>query len=109
SRARTTLSSDRQFDLNHGCRQSLYREAIEMIRYWFTFHTDRQLPIGFRIGAGVTANCLDEAIALLRLQIVDLPSWSVVENIDIGMLDPLHVRPNMGNVTIKGIWFPQIG
>ena len=32
----------------------------------------------------------------------------VIENIDIRLLDEGHVIPNMGIVTQKGVWFPNL-
>jgi hypothetical protein len=31
----------------------------------------------------------------------------VKENIDIAMLDPNHVLPNMDDPTVRGVWFPK--
>jgi len=37
-------------------------------------------------------------------QIPDLES--VRENVDVSALDERHVLPNMGNVLVRGVWFP---
>jgi len=31
-----------------------------------------------------------------------------IENIDIRLLDQEHVVPNIGMVTFRGIWFPNV-
>jgi hypothetical protein len=30
----------------------------------------------------------------------------VVENVDVSTLDQKHVLPNIGDVTVRGVWFP---
>lgn len=76
-------------------------------RYWFRFlslppHNPLQL------GCGVTA--YDDAMTLLKERIFSseaVPAIaSVVEDIDVSTLDPGHVLPNIGLVTVRGIWFP---
>jgi hypothetical protein len=31
----------------------------------------------------------------------------IQEDVDVSKLDPKHVVPNIGSVTIRGIWFPM--
>jgi hypothetical protein len=32
----------------------------------------------------------------------------VVQNVDISTLEENHVRPNMGNPVVRGVWFPLL-
>jgi hypothetical protein len=81
-------------------------------RFWFEFAVDRpqDLPPGARMGCGVTSPTVEEATALVRERVfggMDLPPIRrVVSDIDISTLDPGHVRPNMGNPVVRGVWFP---
>ncbi|MGK3959279.1 hypothetical protein WMF38_40320 [Sorangium sp. So ce118] len=81
-------------------------------RFWFEFTIDHpeDLPPGVRMGCGVTAHTVEEATALIRERVFGgavLPRiHEVVPDIDVSKLDPGHVRPNMGNPVVRGIWFP---
>ena len=58
---------------------------------------------------GVTALDLDDAVTLLVGGIFPngLPKIrKIVEDVDISTLDERHVLPNMGNVLVRGIWYP---
>lgn len=77
-------------------------------RYWIHLRNADQFA-GLRMGCGVTAFDLDDALALLRTAVIgDQPFdvETVVEDIDVRALDARHVLPNMGIVTRRGIWFP---
>lgn len=77
-------------------------------RFWIRL-ADDELPVGFRLGCGVTAYNRDDAFALL------LKFWSakhsgpvitdVSEDVDLTTLDEKHVLPNIGDVTRRGVWF----
>ena len=84
-------------------------------RYWFIIYPeDRFGPRNI----GVTANSKSEAISLIvdSLTKINLTERLVnlndrtesIENIDIRLLDQNHVVPNMGVVTWKGVWFPNL-
>ena len=81
-------------------------------RYWFEFSQDRDkaLPAGIGIGCGVTAYDYDDAVRLVRDAVFDgrdLPAIAnQVTDIDVSDLDASHVRPNMGNVLRRGVWYP---
>ncbi|NVJ62417.1 MAG: hypothetical protein HWE27_18660 [Gammaproteobacteria bacterium] len=83
-----------------------------MKRFWIKLdYSDYEsIPIGTRMGIGVTATNLDDAKNQLLEKIFkrkQLPEIkNVVEDIDINELDNNHVRPNMGNPAVYGIWFP---
>lgn len=81
-----------------------------LTRYWFTFEK-ASMPTPLNIGCGVTAYNYDDALNLLRERMFgsDEPPkvLDVLENVDVSKLDQKHVIPNMGSVTVRGIWFPM--
>jgi hypothetical protein len=64
------------------------------------------------MGCGITAYDLVDAHKMLREQVFPLFGEGivdeVVENVDVRTLDEKHVRPNMGNPAVRGIWFPLL-
>jgi hypothetical protein len=74
--------------------------------YWVKFeHVSR--PSIFNSGMGVTARSEIDAREIVVAAIGDEPritSVVVIEN--MASLDQGHVIPNMGNIFIRGIWFP---
>lgn len=77
-------------------------------RYWIHLKNADQFA-GLRIGCGVTAFDLNDALVLLQTHVVGDQSLDVetaIEDVDVRTLDPSHVLPNMGVVTRRGIWFP---
>jgi hypothetical protein len=78
-------------------------------RFWFSF-SEQPLPIGVQHGCGLSAYDYEDALGLLKDRVfegIDLPSIdNVVEDIDVSILDSGHVLPNMGNISIRGVWFP---
>ncbi len=87
----------------------------QLTRYWFIIYPqDRYGPRNI----GVTAYSKDEARSLImgslgRVSFMEQigslnENAEVIENIDIQILDQNHVIPNMGVVTFKGIWFPNL-
>ena len=88
---------------------------MELKRYWFiVFPNDRFGPRNF----GVTAYSKNEGKKLIvdslnKLNLQQLTEnldegTEVIENIDIRLLDQRHVIPNMGVVTLEGVWFPNL-
>ncbi len=81
-------------------------------RFWFEFAADsaESLPPGVRMGCGVSAATLEDARAMVKQRVfggAELPPLrAVVCDIDVSTLDPGHVRPNMGNPAVVGVWFP---
>jgi len=73
--------------------------------YWFTFEPiDHPTPLN--LGAGVTARDAGDARRLIGeafggLAVADM---AVLKNLD--GLDQGHVIPNMGDILVRGIWFP---
>jgi hypothetical protein len=85
---------------------------MKLHRYWFKFaltFSDSH-PAGTLLGCGVTAYSQEDAVALMTERVftkTQLPVIeSVQEDVDVSTLDAGHVRPNMGNVLKRGIWFP---
>ncbi len=73
--------------------------------YWVTFGGIKDFnPL--RLGAGVTAHDFADLESLVAAAFgpLTIRTVSIVE--DIATLDQGHVRPNMGSIFIRGIWFP---
>lgn len=79
-------------------------------RYWFTFETLPR-PSPLNLSAGVTAYSYDDAIELMRNVVFETSNLPRIvrcrEDVDVSMLDPKHIRPDMGVVSTGGIWFPN--
>ena len=81
-------------------------------RYWFEFGYDPEtpLPLGVNLGCGVTESDRRRAEDLVRNVVFSggqlPPVRRVVEDVDVSTLDRGHVLPNIGNVLVRGIWFP---
>jgi hypothetical protein len=78
-------------------------------RYWLKFaRLTRPHPLN--LGCGVTAWTLDDALHLVRSAFPNLSVGApitVMENIDVSTLDPGHVLPTLGDVTLRGVWWPR--
>lgn len=86
-----------------------------MIVYWFEFKTldEIKLPVGTKLGCGVTAYDKDDAINMMKKLIFKgwdkIPISLIKENISLDDLEQNHVKPNIGNIMVRGIWFPNLG
>jgi hypothetical protein len=82
---------------------------MKLRRFWFEFETFER-PTSLNFGCGVTAYNIDDAKALILTDVFDreeIPQIvKITEDVDIRTLEENHVRPNMGNVVIRGVWFP---
>jgi hypothetical protein len=80
-----------------------------LTRYWFTFER-LATPTALNLGCGVTAYSLADAQGLLHERVFASTAMprivQTVEDVDISTLDQKHVAPNIGLVTVRGIWFP---
>ncbi|MCP3097663.1 hypothetical protein LZ198_02100 [Myxococcus sp. K15C18031901] len=80
-------------------------------RFWFEFESGDALPVGTRLGCGVSARDAEDAMVLLRERVFqgsDLPRvLRLVEDVDVSTLDAGHVLPNLGDVRERGVWFPR--
>lgn len=80
-------------------------------RYWIRLDAGSKIPVGFRLGCGITAHSEAEALSLLHGIYPDEPDKFVIAEIvqDVAMsdLDPRHVLPNIGDTSRLGVWFPN--
>lgn len=83
-------------------------------RYWLIISPENPYGTG---NFGVTAYSENEAIEMIsaslqklnRLNLIPtLSDKKIIEDIDITLLDENHVIPNMGIVSSKGVWFPNL-
>jgi len=80
-------------------------------RFWVRFDDlPPDVPPVLQLGCGVTAADEADCMALIRSAVFDgrklPPIISIVCDLDVRTLDDRHVRPNMGNPAVRGIWFP---
>jgi hypothetical protein len=83
-------------------------------RYWFRWDGDpHDLPAGATLGYGVSAVDRADAETLLSAALLSggaLPDGSeVIEDVDVRTLDQGHVLPNMGDPSVRGVWYPRVG
>ncbi len=73
--------------------------------YWVLFER-RSAPTFLNLGVGVTAISEDDARRMVALAFPEgrVASLTVIQ--DVAILDQGHVLPNMGNILIRGVWFP---
>lgn len=81
-------------------------------RFWFRFDPSAQRPpAATALGCGVTGVDREDAERLLSSILFDhaeLPRvLEVVQDVDVRELDPGHVLPNIGDPSIRGVWFPR--
>ena len=79
-------------------------------KYWFKFKKLNK-PTPLNLGCGVTACDRDDAIYLIRTHIFSKIEMAVIvevdEDVQVSDLEKYHVLPNIGNIDVRGIWFPQ--
>lgn len=81
-------------------------------RFWFEFseNSERPLPLGLKLGCGISGYDYDDAVDIARRVIFEgktiPPLSNKVEDVDISQLDKNHVRPNMGDFLQRGVWYP---
>ena len=82
---------------------------LKLRRFWFEFEPDSKLP-NFLRRYVVTAWTYEDALHLLQERVFrDAPLPPIhgsTEDVDISTLDAGHVRPNMGVVIWRGVWYP---
>ena len=87
---------------------------MKLKRYWFIFdfHVLESEPGGIRLGYGVTGYDYADAIKLLEQNMFGgmgcPPIERVIEDIDVSLLDPNHVLPNIGITIRRGVWYPAL-
>jgi hypothetical protein len=76
----------------------------DLRRFWF--------PLSMGLGIGVTAGSPDEARALAEdVRAHYYPNSEItgeIADVDVSLLDPMHVVPNLGFVVAYGVWFPAL-
>lgn len=82
-----------------------------MINYWFEFDLtlDDNPQLGTLLGVGITTNSKDRALLLLKKKVFKgaLPRIiKTIEGVNIEDLDENHVKSNMADIDIEGIWYP---
>jgi hypothetical protein len=65
------------------------------------------VPSPFNLSMGVTARDEADAIYLAQFVLGDRNIASISPVTDIDALDHGHVLPNMGNVFVRGVWWPR--
>lgn len=78
-------------------------------RYWIRFDGSANHP-GAAMGCGVSAVDRQDAVSLIAADLGEAAVESirdVVEDVDVRQLDEGHVIPNMGDPSLRGIWFPR--
>jgi hypothetical protein len=92
-----------------------------MKAYWIKFETmaafrfksedgvvvKKTVPSSFNLGMGVTARDEADAIFLAQFIVGNRAVASISPVINADTLDQGHVRPNMGNMFVRGIWWPR--
>lgn len=76
--------------------------------FWFEFD---EVPagLGLSYGCGITARDEADAHAMLRKHVLHNAHFKVrrvIVDVAYNDLDASHVRPNMGIMLRRGIWFP---
>lgn len=83
-------------------------------RYWFRWDGEppRELSPAAVLGYGVTGFDRRDAEKLLSATLLSgapLPAGAdVIENVDVRELDEGHVLPNMGDPSVRGVWYPRV-
>lgn len=90
---------------------SALREHLH--RFWFRFDRPPGAPSGWTaLGCGVTGVDRGDAEALLAASPLAKdglpPVREVIEDVDVQTLDAGHVLPNMGDPSMRGVWFPRV-
>jgi hypothetical protein len=82
-------------------------------RYWIGFDTSSEIPVGFRLGCGITAHSEAQALHLLHGIYPEKPGIFVVaelvQDVALSDLEPNHVLPNIGDTRRLGVWYPNFG
>jgi hypothetical protein len=82
---------------------------IKLRKFWFEF-TRIDEPTPLNLGCGVTAYTKDDAEMLVKSKIFadhEMPEiCNIIDDVEFGQLEQQHVAPNIGNMFIRGVWFP---
>jgi hypothetical protein len=81
-------------------------------RFWFEFLNSHPqgLPPGLRMGCGITAFSEEDAVEILREKVFQkeeiAPITKKIIDVNVSLLDPGHILPNIENPAARGVWFP---
>jgi hypothetical protein len=79
-------------------------------KFWFRFEPLPR-PTAVNIGCGVTAFDREDAISIIKQLIFGEngppPILESREDVSLDDIEQNHARPNVGNLEVRGIWFPQ--
>jgi hypothetical protein len=82
---------------------------VKLRRFWFKFETLNE-PTPLNLGCGVTAFNREDAQILVNLRVFknqEVPEvQQIIDDVDFEMLDQRHVAPNIGDMFVRGVWFP---
>lgn len=93
----------------------MIKKINKMTTFWIEFKAPegKELPFGTKRGCGITANDLDDAFILLKKHFFSewdsIPVNNFFSNVSIDDLERNHIRPNIGNITRRGLWYPDLG
>jgi hypothetical protein len=78
-------------------------------RYWVRFE---EPTASLALGMGVTAVDRSDAETVLRASVLFAhrefpPILEMEEDVDVRELDRGHVLPNMGDPSVRGVWYPR--
>ena len=73
--------------------------------FWATFQQAAN-PSPLNLGAGVTARSESDARAIVEAAFDGAMLVNLRPVEDVSTLEAGHVRPNMGDIFVRGIWFP---
>lgn len=81
-------------------------------RYWITFERSASLSF-LDLGCGVTAFNRQDALALVERVLgglgATMPALAEIrEGVTFQDLEQNHVAPNIGNMSMRGVWFPAV-
>ena len=78
-----------------------------LTKYWLSFNEKTSYPLG----VGVTAYSLEDAEALVAKRLFSngyVPAFNQKMINSLDDLEQNHVLPNIGHITFRGIWFPEM-
>jgi hypothetical protein len=83
---------------------------MKLNRYWLEFER-LSTPTPLNLGCGVTAYDLEDGVGIVSSTIFGDSKMPLIlkiqSDVDVSLLDAKHVIPNIGDVTVRGVWFPN--
>ena len=83
-----------------------------LTRYWITFAAPEETLTDHSLGLGVGVTGFDQADALklveAALGMERLPTvGSILPDVSFDDLERNHVQKNLGNMAVRGVWYPR--